>query len=140
MTGDIFCFGENEFAILITPECDVNKKKELTLEFLCFTKSESNEYIKSRIKKDGESLFNNKFQSNHILPSFPFEKNVYNLSAYIDFELAYSVKDKANFENKRSEFKLNSPYIYQLRQRYLAYIGRVGVPAIPQSLRAYNLK
>lgn len=139
MTGDIFCFNEDEFAILITPECDVCKKKESTLEFLCFTKSGSNKYINSRIKKDGESLFNNKSQSNHVLPSFPFEKDVFNLSAYINFELAYSVKDKTYFENKRSEFKLNAPYIYQLRQRYLAYIGRVGVPAIPLSLKTYNL-
>lgn len=38
------------------------------------------------------------------------------------------------------DFKLNSPYIHQLRQRYLSYVGRVGVPSIPQSLRAFNIK
>ena len=138
MTGDIFKFGEDEFAILITPECDVTAKKETTLEFLNFTKTASSAFITK--KKKDDTIFNNGVQSRHILPSFPFEKNSYNLTAFIDFETAFIVKTKAEFENKRSEFKLNSPYIFQLRQRYLAYIGRVGVPAIPPSLRAFNLK
>lgn len=138
MTGDIFKFNDDEFAILITPECDVNAKKETTLEFLKFTKTASATFI-SKKKKD-DAVFNNGVQSRHILPSFPFESNIYNLSAFIDFETSFVVKSKTEFENKRSDFKLNSPYIYQLRQRYLAYIGRVGVPAIPPSLKAYNLK
>lgn len=138
MTGDIFKFSDDEFAILITPECDVNAKKETTLEFLKFSKVASEIFI-TRKKKDDE-LFNNKVQSRHILPSFPFVTESYNLSAFIDFETAFVVKAKCEFENKRSDFKLNSPYIFQLRQRYLAYIGRVGVPAIPPSLKAFNLK
>jgi hypothetical protein len=138
MTGDIFKFSDDEFAILITPECDVNAKKETTLEFLKFSKAASATFI-TRKKKDDE-LFNNKVQSRHILPSFPFVAKSYNLSAFIDFETAFVVKAKSEFENKRSDYKLNSPYIFQLRQRYLAYIGRVGVPAIPPSLKAFNLK
>ncbi len=138
MTGDIFKFSDDEFAILITPECDVNAKKETTLEFLKFTKTASAAFITK--KKKDDAIFNNGVQSRHILPSFPFEANVYNLSAFIDFETSFIVKPKSEFENKRSEFKLNSPYIFQLRQRYLAYIGRVGVPAIPPSLKTFNLK
>lgn len=138
MTGDIFKFSEDEFAILITPECDVNAKKETILEFLKFTKTASAAFITKRKKDD--AIFNNGVQSRHILPSFPFENKVYNSSAFIDFETAFIVKSKSEFENKRSEFKLNSPYIFQLRQRYLAYIGRVGVPAIPPSLRSFNLR
>ena len=138
MTGDIFKFSDDEFAILITPECDVNAKKETILEFLKFTKTASAAFIAK--KKKDDAIFNNGVQSRHILPSFPFETNIYNTSAFIDFETAFIVKQKSEFENKRSEFKLNSPYIFQLRQRYLAYIGRVGVPAIPPSLKAFNLK
>ena len=138
MTGDIFKFSDDEFAILITPECDMNKKKDSILDFLFFSKDKS-EKFKTKKKKD-DSIFNNGVQSRHILPSFPFETDKYNLSALIDFETAFVVKSKTEFEGKRAEFKLNSPYIYQLRQRYLAYIGRVGVPAIPQSLRLFNLK
>lgn len=138
MTGDIFKFSNDEFAILITPECDMNKKKDSILDFLVFSKDMSEKFMTK--KKKDNSIFNNGVQSRHILPSFPFETDKYNLSAFIDFETAFVVKSKAEFDGKRAEFKLNSPYIYQLRQRYLAYIGRVGVPAIPQSLRLFNLK
>lgn len=138
MTGDIFKFSDDEFAILITPECDVNAKRQTTLEFLKFSKVASAAFITK--KKKDDAIFNNGVQSRHILPSFPFENKIYNLSAFIDFETAFIVKSKAEFENTRSDFKLNSPYIFQLRQRYLAYIGRVGVPAIPPSLKSFNLK
>lgn len=170
MTGDIFKFSDDEFGILFTPECDINTKKEVTLEFLVFNKKNYESFLNSKrdyeksgfenvkskgYKNDNQgnpteelkgklkeliSDFNNGNIKNHILPSFPFETEKYNLSALIDFETAFVVKSKTEFEGKRAEFKLNSPYIYQLRQRYLSYIGRVGVPAIPQSLRLFNLK
>ncbi len=150
MTGDIFKFSADEYAILFTPECDINAKKETALEFLKFSKSASNSFI-DRKKKDkakqenknqkfDDSFFNNSVPSRHLLLSFPFETGDYNSTALIDFETAFVVKSKADFDNKRADYKLNSPYIYQLRQRFLAFIGRVGVPAIPQSLRMYNLK
>lgn len=138
MTGDIFKFSEDEFAILITPECDINGKKDISLEFLRLSISASKEFIDKKKKDDG-SLFNNGVQSRHILPSFPFVTNDYKTSALIDFESAFIVKSKADFENKRDQYKLNSPYIFQLRQRYLSYIGRVGVPAMPKSLKMFNL-
>lgn len=138
MTGDIFKFSDEEFAILITPECDINSKRDSELEFLFFSKEESEKFKKK--KKNDESIFNNGVQSRHILPSFPFVEEEFNLLAFFNFQNAFKVISKGDFENKRINYKLNSPYIYQLRQRYLAYIGRVGVPAIPKSLRLYNLK
>lgn len=138
MTGDIFKFSEDEYAILITPECDINSKKDNILEFLKFKISESKAFISKKKKDSG--IFNNGVQSRHILPSFPFIDNDFSTSAFIDFETAFIVKEKKDFENSRYSFKLNSPYIFQLRQRYLAYIGRVGVPAIPTSLRNFNLQ
>ena len=45
MTGDIFKFHDDEFAILITPECDVNTKKKIALEFLKFSKAESAKFM-----------------------------------------------------------------------------------------------
>jgi hypothetical protein len=156
MTGDIFQFDENEFAILITPECDVSKKKDNSLEFLRFNKNSFVEFLEQKKQykkenfeavklkdkqfKDLASQFNNGIMAYHVLTSFPFENNIFNSSAFIDFETASIVKQKDEFDNKRSQYKLNAPYIYQLRQRYLAYIGRVGVPAIPPSLKAFNLK
>ncbi len=38
MTGDIFKFSEEEYAILFTPECDVNTKKKKLWNFLFFRK------------------------------------------------------------------------------------------------------
>lgn len=170
MTGDIFQFSHDEYAILFTPECDVNVKKDKALEFLVFHKNNHVEFLKNKreyekvnyeniiskgYKNDPQGNptkelkgklrelikdFNNGDIKNHLLPSFPFDNGIYNLSALIDFEINFVVKAKVDFEGKRSGYKLNSPYIYQLRQRYLAYIGRVGVPAIPQSLRLHNLK
>ncbi|MBK8564018.1 MAG: hypothetical protein IPN76_11920 [Saprospiraceae bacterium] len=150
MTGDIFKFSEDEFAVLITPECDINSKKATLLEFLKFSKTAASSFMdrkkKEKLKKESkgesydDSFFNNGVPSRHLLLSFPFESKVYNQTAFIDFETAFVVKSKAEFDGKRSDYKLNSPYIYQLRQRYLAYIGRVGVPAIPPSLKSFNLK
>ncbi len=75
----------------------------------------------------------------HLLPSFPFgDKN--KRSAVIEFSLGaemYTVKEVCSFERK---FKLNSPFVQQLRQRYLAYLGRVGTPGLPSSLRNWNLR
>jgi len=138
MTGDIFKF-EDKYAILFTPECDINSKKETALEFLCFNKKDYEGIKLKRNKKELVKDFNNGNIKSHILPSFPFEADEYNLPALIDFKTALAVKAKAEFDGKRTEHKLNSPYIYQLRQRYLAYIGRVGVPAIPKSLALFNL-
>ena len=33
---------------------------------------------------------------------------------------------KTEFENKRIGYKLNSPYIHQLRQRFIAFYGKYG--------------
>jgi hypothetical protein len=155
-TGDVFKFDDDEYGILFTPECDVNKKKDVALEFLLFKKAQFDEFLQSKKqysktnyetmtskdkqKKDLLGQFNNGNIAFHILPSFPFKEDEYNQSAYIDFENAFSVKSKTEYDSKRTNFKLNSPYIHQLRQRYLAYMGRVGVPATPESLRLFNLR
>lgn len=156
MTGDIFKFTEDEFGIVITPECEVGEKKDMYLEFLVFKEDCINEFlkknhsyergiqvfdkIKTRHKDSLRKIFNNETLSNHILPSFPFCDNICNKSASIDFKTAFSIRSRSDFENKRTEYKLNAPYIHQLRQRYVAFFGKYGVPAIPNSLREYNLK
>ena len=158
MTGDIFKFPNNEYAILITPECDIASKKDNSLEFLKFyqdafvnfliTKKKYSKINFSQLKGKNnpkelnaiKKIFNNGEINYHILPSFPFDNDSYNTAAFISFESAFIIKNKEEFENNRINFKLNSPYIHQLRQRYLAYVGRFGVPAIPTSLQEYNLK
>lgn len=171
MTGDIYKFSDDEYAILITPDCDIKTKINTALEFLVFNKNDfdvqllnkmnDNSYNRNDFKqflvkctktKDGKNeivkeigdllkkMGNGNIISSHILPSFPFEVDCYNLSAMINFQTAFIVKNKAEFEEKRWNHKLNSPYIYQLRQRYLSYFGRVGVPAIPQNVKLYNMQ
>lgn len=154
MTGDIFKFNEDNYGILITPECEVHKRDQL--DFLVFTKGEIDVFLrKNNSYKRGEEdylnfkeskrvnirkLFNNEELSTHILPSFPFSEDIYNIPAYINFKVAFSIKTKAECDAKRTMYKLNAPYIHQLRQRYVAFFGKYGVPAIPQGLRDFNLK
>lgn len=154
MTGDIFLLDENTSAVLITPECDVETKKDTALDFLLIKRNAFDEYLKKQhsYQKSGYSTakekhvgsviksFNQDEAKFHVLPSFPFEPGVFNTTALIEFPVALIQLQKSEFENKRGNYKLNSPYIHQLRQRYLAYIGRVGVPAIPSSLRHFNIK
>lgn len=157
MTGDIFMLDQDVAAILITPECDIKQKCKLGLDFLLVKKTSFSEYLtralsftigekpSSKQSEKIEKLFNQEEIKIHVLPSFPFELNQFKTSALIDFQSGFVKLKQEEImdtdENYKSRnYKLNSPYIHQLRQRYLAYIGRVGVPAIPQSLRMFNLK
>jgi hypothetical protein len=157
MTGDIFILDQNEHAILITPECDIINREDRSLEFLVIEKKAFDEYLDKKqngYKKENYTserqkekrfyqllkLFNQSEMKFHFLPSFPFEENTISDTAVINFSSSLRTITKINFEKKRSKYKLNSPFVHQLRQRYLSYIGRVGVPSIPKSVREYNLK
>ena len=150
MTGDIFKFTDNEYGILITPECDLSDKEKNTYEFLIIKKEDSNQYQEEKKKKynkdqnSAKQIFNNGVISRHLLISFPFDDNTYDNIALIEFCSAmYVCKRQEKNGNcvisNRTSYKLNSPYIHQLRQRFVAFFGRYGVPAIPDSLRHYSL-
>jgi len=163
MTGDIFCFDiENQnYGILITPECDVldTKNKNLDFEFLTFNNKEFKNRAQSlfrpitanKIKYDDEQtreLLSKAFNQNdgrfHLLPSFHFPDSENKVPALIDFRFniihkKYSDLIVEDGKLKERNYKYNSPYILQLRQRYLAYKGRVGVPANPTSLIDWNI-
>lgn len=159
MTGDIFHFAANDtWGILITPECEVTKRitASSSLDFLTFKLSDTNNYLNKSCtfdrlreafntlregrQKNLRKLFNNEDSSTHILPSFPAQDNVYNQMVVIDFKNSFETKTHDEYSDKRINYKLNSPYIYQLRQRYISFFGKYGVPAIPESLRDFNLK
>lgn len=151
-TGDIFKFDEDTYGILITPECELaNPQKERDksfYDFLIISKSGSEQYQAKQRKdfkdekkqKNIKEIFNNKVISRHILVSFPFLDESYNQIGVIEFNTAFRTIIKEGIKEKRVVYKLNSPYIHQLRQRFVAYFGKYGVPAIPESLRIYNLK
>lgn len=155
MTGDIFKFDDDTYGIIITPECDLSnsgkEKEKKYYDFLIVYKSLSEEYQKDKqkkYKKDTKStmeIFNNGVISRHILISFPFEEQFYNQIGMIDFNTAFRTiikidKNGNHIIGSRTKYKLNVPYIHQLRQRFVSYLGKYGVPAIPNSLRDFNLK
>ena len=158
MTGDIFKFDEDNYGILITPECEIadsNKEKEKEFyDFLMISKTASLEYQGEKQKSfsknensanSAKGIFNNGVISRHVLISFPFEEESYNQIGLIVFNTALRTKPKIGDNEMpiwafRTKYKLNAPYIHQLRQRFVSYFGKYGVPAIPDSLREYNLK
>jgi hypothetical protein len=164
MTGDIICFDKtnNTYGILITPECDVAdtiRKKDLHFEFLIFNDSafknnaknlfrpittKKIEYSDEQTRELLIKAFNQNEGRFHLLPSFPFTDSKGKTAGLIDFKLSiryykYSELTDEAGKLKDRQFKFNSPYIQQLRQRYLAYKGRVGVPAPPSSLINWNI-
>lgn len=83
--------------------------------------------------------FNQPHQRLYLLPCFEFETGNYKATAQIDFRdcLEFSKVKDAKPESRIC--KLNSPYIQDLRQRFLGYKGRVGVPSFPDKLRGWLL-
>jgi hypothetical protein len=163
MTGDICKIGRNKFGIIVTPECDIDdviRDETKTFELLTFTRTSFDEFLslqmnftyqrelydewdaapKNRDKLDRlGGRFNNGDSKYHILPSFPINKKNFNLSVVIDLSSGCERYSCNQIRNKRA-YKLNSPFIQQLRQRYIAHLGRVGTPSLPASLRNFNLK
>ncbi len=160
MTGDICKIDETTFGIVTSPECDIREIKEINgqFDFLIFKLTDFDEYLKNTYtyekvnfeavnsndkgkKRLGviSGLFNNGVLKKHFLPSLPIH-NTTNKSILIDFSKdsrKINCQEAINYERN---YKLNSPFIQQLRQRYIAYFGRVGVPALPEIVRLHNLK
>lgn len=156
MTGDICELGEDRFGIIITPECDVKDVLNGNIsgfELLTFSKGSFDSFLKTtnsyernmyaganadRRTKLGK-IFNQNDGKYHVLPSFPFDDESFNLSTLIDFSRAGHRFTIDEIKGKR-KYKLNSPFIQQLRQRYISHVGRVGVPSLPSILRNFNLR
>jgi hypothetical protein len=159
MTGDVFAF-KNEpgtFGIVITPECDIRKvidNEDHKFQVLRFRRNDFREYakrafgwqanVKSTVNKKQKdkihTWFNQTEESKHFLPSFPFRPGIANVPAIIDFTNPVGHYQYSQLRVKRRICKLNAPFIQQLRQRYLSYIGRIGVPTIPSALTAINIE
>ncbi|MGV3696980.1 hypothetical protein [Flavobacterium sp.] len=142
MTGDIYKLKDDCYGIIISPECDMMKliKKNELVEMICFCKDDFQNNISAFCKSDDEikRAYNQEIAAIHLLPIFPFEDS--EKTALIDFRFSLTLVKAKYLETNRQNrhIKINTPYIQQLRQRYLSYIGRVGVPGIPDSLRLVN--
>jgi len=142
MTGDVYLLKDDCYGVVISPECDMMKliKKNGLVEMICFCKDDFQSNIKAFCNSDDEikRAYNQEIAAIHLLPIFPFadaEK-----TAMIDFRFSLTLVKAKYLETNRQNrnVKINTPYIQQVRQRYLSYIGRVGVPTIPDSLRLVN--
>lgn len=144
MTGDVFKITDTEFGVIISPECDITalKKSKLEIEFLVFKSGDfATNFDKTFTDdKQKEQAFNQIKDRLHLLPSFPFEAGKNKDAAFIDFRIALKLVKFSDLKIENRTFKLNSPYIQQLRQRYLAYVGRVGVPGIPSNIVNYFIQ
>jgi len=162
MTGDICRVNENTFAVIITPECDIKdvlNGKVMHFDALIFDNSSFDILIKSRYPdytreqynawKEGNDkakkkvknlkiLFNQNEPKVHFLPSFPLFTEDLKSTGLINFS-HNTIRLTTEEVIHSREYKLNSPFVQQLRQRYLSYIGRVGVPALPSALKNWNL-
>ncbi|MCY7351686.1 MAG: hypothetical protein LH606_13630 [Cytophagaceae bacterium] len=83
--------------------------------------------------------FNQDAQAKHILPSFPYQNEERLLPGVMFFSKALRTVPSRWLLKKQRRYKLNSPYIQQLRQRFLTSHGRVGVPAINNLVKVFNL-
>ena len=158
MTGDVCQINESTYGIIITPECDIrhikdndysefelllfsiNNFKQYLFEVKSFNKGvDDYETFKPPRKNGLRSLFNQNDPRLHFLPSLPFAGD-FNITSVIDFRTSTRrIKSKA-LKRMSRPYKINSPFIQQIRQRNLAYIGRVGVPSLPNNVRDHNLR
>src|SRR5690606_15174406 len=75
----------------------------------------------------------------HMLPCFEFEKDDVGGIALIDFRSGLELVESTLVTTNNRICKLNTPYIQEMRQRFLSYKGRVGVPGYSQKLREWLL-
>jgi len=163
MTGDVCKLSRKKFGIIITPECDISdviKGPSKTFELLTFARDSFDSFLslqinyqyarskyeewtgtnngKDRLKKL-RARFNNGESTYHVLPSFPFTDSFLNQSAAIDLSEGAERFNYQAIKDNRT-YKLNAPFIQQLRQRYISHLGRVGTPSVPLSVRNLNLR
>jgi len=105
-----------------------SQEKKIIIESLEELK---NDYLKG--------AFNQPHPRVYILPCFEFETGNYKTKAGIDFSSSFEFRKVKDSKKEDRICKLNSPYIQDLRQRFLAYKGRVGVPSFPDKLRSWLL-
>jgi hypothetical protein len=99
-----------------------------------------NKQIKEEKEKSLFRAFTQTYSRFHLLPCFEFTKDNFKNIAFIDFQSGLELKLANSVKKEYRIGKLNSPFIQELRQRYLAYKGRVGVPRFSEELRKWLLE
>jgi len=161
MTGDVCEISDGTYGILISPECDISEIEKLDLaefEFLVFENGGFEEQMKKldfdrsvnkidemssgkplKAKQKLRQVFNNGEAQLHYFPSMPLLNEAGTNACVINFRWGAKRIPSVQVKTLKRVYKVNSPFIQQLRQRYLAYVGRVGTPALPAPVRDWNL-
>ncbi len=148
---EVLCFSsknynKHEFRLNATIKHSplIEKAQECGATFNSDTRGEFKRLLKDQINEAEDSIrikaFTQTYPRKHILPCFEFTENSYSGIAVIDFRSSLELISKADLDIKNRLCKLNTPYIQELRQRYLSYKGRVGVPGYSMKLREWLLK
>lgn len=122
----------------------ISKAEEFKGNFTKNQKVEISQQLKAQIKEAEFRLQLGAFtQTNHprlhILPCFQFTDEDFSGIALIDFRSGLDLVPCKTLSIDKRVGKLNTPYIQELRQRYLSYKGRVGVPGYSIKLREWLL-
>ena len=148
---EILCFSKGDYhksdfklqaTIKATPViAKAEEQKKIT--FTTNEKAELSQILNSQVKS-AESILQVKAftQTNpklHLLPCFEFEEGCYSGIAKIDFRSGLMLSLGNSISIPQRIGKLNTPYIQELRQRYFAYKGRVGVPNPSRKMREWLL-
>jgi hypothetical protein len=149
-TFEVLAFAKDDFQKnKLEPKFNIKTKpifekiKELGLD-ICKNHRES---ISGAFRKEEKSeknkilidAFTQIYPRFHILPCYEFVNNDHSGIALIDFRFGLELKSAEELVPEKRIRKLNSPYIQELRQRYLSYKGRVGVPAYSNKLKEWLL-
>lgn len=119
------------------------KSKEKIQKLIKGFDSETKKNVTSSLDEIKIDLLNQAFNQPHqrlyLLPCFEFEKGQIKTTAQIDFRDCLEFRKVSDVKPDDRICKLNSPYIQDLRQRFLGYKGRIGVPSFPDKLRGWLL-
>jgi hypothetical protein len=148
---ELLCFSKNDFkksefdlqATIKASPLIAKAEEFLEKKFSGAQRTELSKLLNSQIKTAENNLHIIAFtQTNpklHLLPCFEFEFGNFSGIAKIDFRTSLQMYLGKDISVNDRIAKINTPYIQEIRQRYFAYKGRVGVPGHSRKLREWLL-
>lgn len=148
---ELLCFSKGDYhksdfnlQATIKPAPLIAKAEEQKkVQFTKDEKIELSQLLNSQVKTAENKLqviaFTQTNPKIHLLPCFEFVTGDFSGIAKIDFRSGLSLKLGNTISIGDRIGKLNTPYIQELRQRYFAYKGRVGVPNPSRKMREWLL-
>jgi len=137
LAGDIYSFPEGHYRVLLTPSCDlVRKKCEFTLWAGCIHLSETSEYKAWAADKTKEKPLRALMRNNRDKQPdrYFFLPGAYTVpDLVVDFE-RLSHTSYGELDQSRRIASLDSPFVESLLSRFARFFGRLGTPDLETSL------